>query len=117
MHGHVVGSPPAEERLLDPWRIPVHASVGGPEIKTWAELDSGASHMLVSKMLVRQLKPCIEAKQGSIHLAMKSMSVKCVGQFDLVLRMTQHRITVKADILPGECGSPILVGHDVLARH
>ncbi|KAJ2607760.1 hypothetical protein H4S08_004711 [Coemansia sp. RSA 1365] len=76
MQGTIRGGPAADRALLEPWHIPVRASAGGPTVATWAELDSGASHMLVSESIMQQLKLTISLKCGAIHLAMTSAFIK-----------------------------------------
>ncbi|KAJ2607751.1 hypothetical protein H4S08_004718 [Coemansia sp. RSA 1365] len=115
--GTVRRGPAADRALLKPWHILVRASAGDPTVATWAELDSGASHMLVSKSIMQQLKPTITPKGGAIHLAMTLASVKRVGCFKLTLCTSHHMISVCADVLPSECSSPILIRRDVLAHY
>ncbi|KAJ2076945.1 hypothetical protein H4R24_005416 [Coemansia sp. RSA 988] len=85
--GTIQGDLATEKQLLEPWCIPVCTSAGGLTVAMWAELNLGASHTLVSKCIVQQLRPTI----------------------------TPKGVTVCADVLPGECSSPILIGQDVLA--
>ncbi|KAJ2608205.1 hypothetical protein H4S08_004538 [Coemansia sp. RSA 1365] len=115
--GTVRGGPAAERALLEPWRIPVRTSAGSLTVATWAKLDTGALHTLISESIVQQLQPTITPKGGSIHLPMTSASVKRVGCFELTLCTSRHTISVRADVLPGECGLPILIGRDILARY
>ncbi|KAJ2608289.1 hypothetical protein H4S08_004507 [Coemansia sp. RSA 1365] len=117
MQGTVRGGPAADRALLELWHIPVRTSAGSLTVATWVELDSGASHMLISKSIIQQLKPTTMLKGGTIHLAMTSASIKRVGCFKLTLCTSRHMILVCADVLPGECGSPTLIGRDVLAQY
>ncbi|KAJ2607219.1 hypothetical protein H4S08_004900 [Coemansia sp. RSA 1365] len=81
------------------------------------ELDSEVLHTLVSESIIQQLQLLIMLKSGTIHLAMTSAFIKRVGCFKLTLRMSGHMITVHADVLPGKCGSPILIERDILKQY
>ncbi|KAJ2803387.1 hypothetical protein H4R20_002920 [Coemansia guatemalensis] len=81
--------PAADDRLVRPWSIPVTAETNGKSLAMWAELDTGASRTLVSAAVADEL---------------------CA-------KTTRHLIKLRAEVLPGKCGSPILIGCDILSRY
>ncbi|KAJ2808587.1 hypothetical protein H4R20_000792 [Coemansia guatemalensis] len=109
--------PPADDSLVGPWRIPVTAETNGELLAMWAELDTGALHTLVSANITEELHADMTPAEGEIHLAVEGSSIWHVGTFPLVLCMMRHHIAIATEVLPGNCRSPILIGHDILSRY
>ncbi|KAJ2076576.1 hypothetical protein H4R24_005624 [Coemansia sp. RSA 988] len=109
--------PAADDCLVGPWHIPVTAESNSKTLATWAEIDTGVSHTLVSANITDELHAVVTPAEGEIHLAIEGTNMPRVGTFPLTLHTTCHQIEISAEVLPGKCRSPILIGHDILSQY
>ncbi|KAJ2768882.1 hypothetical protein IWQ56_002766, partial [Coemansia nantahalensis] len=98
------------------WILPVRITSGSNHCDVEAEVDSGSNHTLIARSTVNALGCIIRPLRGALAMA-DGHTLSRVGRCTVLLSTAKHAFVVRAEVFPGECNPPVLLGLDVIQQH
>ncbi|KAJ1918133.1 hypothetical protein H4219_002772 [Mycoemilia scoparia] len=104
-------------REINPWTVLLSIETKEGLLDTYTKLDTGASMTSISKSLANKLEGAITQSTMQIQFGIDSLKKDRIGQIKIRIVCGEFKLSLMAEILPGEMELPILISRDVLIRY